>query len=160
MLLAWRAGAISWAGSGVLLAAALLLHAGVNVLNDYYDFTLGYDTPAAAGDSGLLTGGVVRPAYMRRWGHAYLAAGALLGVLLGVWRHPGLLALGGAGLAGAFFYSHRRGYKYRGVGEPCVFVLMGPLLFAAAWLAAAAGVAAGASVRLPGDRHPADQQPA
>lgn len=123
---------VTWLLFLPMLLCALLLHAGCNLLNDYYDFVLGFDTAEACGSSGLLTEGIVRPEYMRRWGRFYLFAGAVAGLLLAAARGGPLLLMGLAGVAGAGFYSHRRGYKYKGLGEPFVFVLMGPLLFGGA----------------------------
>lgn len=127
---------VAWIVFPLTLLCALLLHAGVNLLNDYYDFILGFDTQQAVGSSGLLTEGIVEPAYMLRWGRFYLACAAAAGLMLSAARGWPLFAAGLAGFAGAWFYSHRRGYKYMGLGEPLVFVLMGPLLFGAAHYAA------------------------
>lgn len=127
---------VAWPLFPLMLLCALLLHAGVNLLNDYYDFILGFDTAEASGSSGLLTEGVVRPAYMLRRGRFYLFAGAAAGLILTAVRGWPLLMAGAAGLAGAWFYSHRDGYKYKGLGEPFVFILMGPLLFGGSFYAA------------------------
>jgi 1,4-dihydroxy-2-naphthoate octaprenyltransferase len=123
---------VVWAFFPLMLFCALLLHAGVNLLNDYYDFILGFDTAEARGSSGLLTEGLVRPEYMLNRGRFYIFAGAAAGLLLAAARGWPLLLMVGTGLAGAWFYSHRSGYKYKGLGEPFVFFLMGPLLFYAA----------------------------
>ncbi len=131
---------VAWTLLPLMLFCALLLHAGVNLLNDYYDFVLGFDTTEARGSSGLLTEGVVRPDYMRRWGRFYIFSGASAGLLLAAARGWPLLLMGIAGLAGAWFYSHRKGYKYKGLGEPFVFVLMGLLLFGGAFYTAAGTV--------------------
>jgi len=128
-----------------MLFCALLLHAGVNLLNDYYDFTLGFDTAKACGSSGLLTEGVVHPAYMLKWGRFYIFAGAAAGLLLAAIRGWSLLIAGLTGTAGAWFYSHRAGYKYKGLGEPFVFILMGPLLFDGAFYAATGTLTVGAA---------------
>ena len=120
---------VMWSLFPLMLLFALLLHAGVNVLNDYYDFTLGFDTAEASGSSGLLLEGIVPPAYMLRWGRFYIFAGATAGLLLAALRGWPLLLAGVAATAGAWFYSNRVGFKYKGLGEPFVFILMGPLLF-------------------------------
>lgn len=120
-----------------MLVSALLLHAGTNLLNDYYDYVLGFDTAAAVGSSGLLAAGIVVPSYLWRWGLGYLMAGGVAGLALAAaLRLPWLVLLGACGWGGAFFYSHRYGYKYKGLGEPLVFLLMGPLLFCATYLVA------------------------
>lgn len=128
---------VTWPLFPLMLLCALLLHAGVNLLNDYYDFTLGFDTDEASGSSGLLTKGVVRPSYMLHWGRFYIFSGVATGLLPAALRGWPLLVAGAAGAAGAWFYSHRNGYKYKGLGEPFVFILMGPLLFSSAFYAAA-----------------------
>lgn len=128
-LLANRSQSADWSLCAPMLLCALLLHAGVNLLNDYYDFILGFDTVEARGSSGLLTAGLVSPGWMLGWGRFYLLAGAGIGLALVAVRGPPLLLAGSVGVVGAWFYSHRHGYKYKGWGEPCVFLLMGPLLF-------------------------------
>jgi 1,4-dihydroxy-2-naphthoate octaprenyltransferase len=136
---------VAWPLFPLMLFCALLLHAGVNLLNDYYDFTLGFDTNDASGSSGLLTKGVVRPVYMLKWGRFYVFAGATTGLFLAAVRGWPLLIAGLAGTAGAWFYSHRSGYKYKGLGELFVFVLMGPLLFDGAFYTATGTLTAGAA---------------
>ena len=133
---------VAWPLFPLMLFCALLLHAGVNLLNDYYDFILGFDTAEARGSSGLLTEGIVKSEYMLRWGRFYLFAGAAAGLLLVTACGWPLLLIGIAGLAGAWFYSHRCGYKYKGLGEPFVFILMGPLLFGGAFYTATGTVTA------------------
>jgi len=135
---------VAWPLFPLMLFCALLLHAGVNLLNDYYDFVLGFDTAKARGSSGLLTEGIVKPEYMLRRGRFYLFAGAAAGLLLVTACGWPLLFMGTAGLTGAWFYSHRSGYKYKGLGEPFVFILMGPLLFGGAFYAATGTLTAGA----------------
>lgn len=134
---------VSWLLFPLMLLCALMLHAGVNLLNDYYDFTLGFDTSEASGSSGLLTEGVVRPTYMLKWGRLYIFSGTATGLLLTALRGWPLLIAGLAGVTGAWFYSHRRGYKYKGLGEPFVFILMGPLLFEGAFYTATGTLTAG-----------------
>ncbi|MGE4487926.1 MAG: prenyltransferase [Kiritimatiellales bacterium] len=137
--------AVDWRLFPLMLFCALLLHAGVNLLNDYYDFTLGFDTPEARGSSGLLTGKKVAPVYMLVWGRFYVFGGIFTGLILAALRGWPLLAAGIAGAAGAWFYSNRIGYKYKGLGEPFVFILMGPLLFDGAFYAATGTVTANAA---------------
>lgn len=136
---------VAWPLFPLMLFCALLLHAGVNLLNDYYDFILGFDTAEASGSSGLLTERIVRPAYMLHWGRFYLFAGAAAGLMLAAVRGWPLLVAGLAGIAGAWLYSHRHGYKYKGLGEPFVFILMGPLLFDSAFYTATGTLTAGAT---------------
>lgn len=128
----------------LMLLCALLLHAAVNVLNDAYDYLLGFDTDQACGSSGLLLEGDVTPEWMLGWGRFYLGCAAVGGGILVAIRGWPLLVAGACGLAGAAFYSHPKGYKYKGLGEPLVFLLMGPLLFGSALVATAGVLPAGA----------------
>ncbi len=135
---------VLWPLLAPMLISALLLHAGVNVLNDYYDFVLGFDTEEASGSSGVLQSGTVQPRTLLRQGQICLAAACAAGLPLLVVRGGPLAAAALTGLAGAFFYSHPQGYKYRGLGEPLVFLQMGPLLFLSAVYAACGRVPAAA----------------
>lgn len=123
----------------LMLLSALLLHAGANLLNDYYDDRLGFDTPSAPGSGKRSAEKRISPDTLRRRGHHCLAAGAATGLVLALWREPWLLPPGACGVLGAYSYSHPHGGKYRGLGEPMVFLLMGPILFGSAFLAAGGG---------------------
>lgn len=148
LIVRWRQPeALAWAGFALMLLAGLLLHAGVNVLNDYHDFQRGLDTVATQGGSGVLTKGLIKPATLRRWGIGYLAAGSLAGLSLAWLISWWLLLPSFLGLLGSYFYSHAHGYKYIGLGEPLVFLLMGPLLFCSA-IVAAGGVFNGQALLL------------
>lgn len=129
---------VQWTLFPLILLSGTLLHAGTNLLNDYYDHTLGFDTDEAVGSSGVIQANLVPPAYMLFHGRLYIALGALFGIPLVLLRGLPMLLIGIIGICGAFFYSHPRGYKYKGIGEPAVFLLMGPLLFTAATYTAAA----------------------
>lgn len=137
---------VLWPLLAPMLISALLLHTGVNVLNDYYDFVLGFDTDEASGASGVLQSGRVAPRTLLRQGQISLAAGCIAGLPLLAVRGWPVLPAALAGLAGAFFYSHPKGYKYKGLGEPLVFLLMGPLLFLTAVYAACGTVPSAAAL--------------
>ena len=120
----------------LMLACALLLHAGVNLLNDYYDLILGFDSGAAHGAGGVMQEGLLETSAVLRAGRGCVIAGAVVGLVLAALRGWILLPMGAVGVAGAWFYTHPRGYKYLGLGEVLVFFLMGPLLFLGAARAA------------------------
>ena len=131
-----RGFGVQWPLFPLILFSGILLHAGTNLLNDYYDYTLGFDTEEASGSSGVIQEKLVSERTMLFRGRLYLAMGGLLGLPLILLRGLPLLLIGIIGICGAYFYSHPRGYKYKGIGEPAVFLLMGPLLFAAAFYTA------------------------
>jgi 1,4-dihydroxy-2-naphthoate octaprenyltransferase len=128
-------GEILWWTVPVYLAAALLFHAGTNVLNDYYDYRSGVDGPNDPDPTHAISRGIVTPRYMLVSGHIYFGLGVVLGTLIAVVRGPVFWAVGLTGALGAYLYTGRRfSLKYRGLGDLSVFVLMGPaLVFTGVW---------------------------
>jgi 1,4-dihydroxy-2-naphthoate octaprenyltransferase len=122
-------GQVVWAFLPLMLLSATLLHAGTNLLNDYYDYALGFDTEDANGASGVIQDGTMPEKEMLVRGRLYVLLGALAGLFFVVVYGYPILVLGALGVCGAYFYSHPRGYKYMGLGEVAVFGLMGLALF-------------------------------
>ncbi|MFW5694781.1 MAG: prenyltransferase [Alkalispirochaeta sp.] len=120
---------ILWWTVPVYAAAALLFHAGTNVLNDYYDYLHGVDGPDDDDPTHVIPRGIVTPRYMLVSGHVYFAAAILLGSVIALVRGPVFWITGMAGAAGAYFYTnHRISLKYRALGDLTVFLLMGPVM--------------------------------
>ncbi|MBK9160867.1 MAG: prenyltransferase [Nitrosomonadales bacterium] len=111
----------------VTLLFALLAHAGVNVLNDYYDALNGTDAQNTGrifpftGGSRFIQNGVLTPAQTRNFGFALLAGVALAGLWLMARSAPQLLYVGLTGLFIGWAYSAPP-FKLvsRGLGELCV----------------------------------------
>jgi 1,4-dihydroxy-2-naphthoate octaprenyltransferase len=122
-------GAFSWALFLAALFAALFLHVATNVTNEIYDVRQGVDSITSPRASHAIIKGKVTERQARA-----LVAGAFgLATGLGVWlilqRGWPVLALGVIGMAGGFFYTAPPlQYKYRALGLPLVFLLMGPLM--------------------------------
>ncbi len=111
------------------LLAALLLHIGTNVTNEIYDVRRGIDTITSPRASHALLKG--RLSERGAFGLAYTAFALAAGV--GVWliieRGWPVAALGVAGLVGGLGYTAPPlEYKYRALGLPLVFLLMGPVM--------------------------------
>ncbi len=120
--------------SFLFLICLAFIHAGVNILNDYYDYTKGVDYPGAPGPSGLLTDGTVKPGLFLFSGRAHLTAGICLGLVLVLLKGLPLLIPSIAGVLIAWFYTHSGpNLKYSGLGEAAVFLAMGPLIGMAAY---------------------------
>jgi 1,4-dihydroxy-2-naphthoate octaprenyltransferase len=109
------------------LLFALVAHAGVNVLNDYYDHLNGTDAANVerifpfTGGSRFIQNSVISARETARLGYALLAAVVAAGLLLTVWAGPGLLAIGLAGLLIGWAYSAPPlELNSRGLGEACV----------------------------------------
>lgn len=124
-----------WHGGGgfdtalalVTLLFALLAHAGVNVLNDYYDALNGTDAQNTerifpfTGGSRFIQNGVLTQAQTRNFGFALFAGVVLAGLWLMARTAPQLLYVGLAGLFIGWAYSAPP-FKLnsRGLGELCV----------------------------------------
>ncbi len=107
----------------------VLLQIGTNVINEIYDVRKGVDSITSPRASlALVTGRVRERAAFWLAGSAFAAATAI-GVGLIVFRGWELLLLGLIGLVGGWGYTAPPlQYKYRAVGLPLVFCLMGPLM--------------------------------
>lgn len=127
--------AVAWHGgmpfdiplATVTLLFALLAHAGVNVLNDYYDALNGTDEHNTerifpfTGGSRFIQNGVLTVAQTRNFGFALLACVAVAGLWLMARSAPQLLYIGLAGLFIGWAYSAPPfRLNSRGLGELCV----------------------------------------
>lgn len=106
---------------------ALLAHAGVNVLNDYYDSLNGTDAQNTerifpfTGGSRFIQNGVMTQNEMRNYGFALMACVAAAGLWLMARSAPQLLYVGLAGLFIGWAYSAPPfRLNSRGLGELCV----------------------------------------
>jgi 1,4-dihydroxy-2-naphthoate octaprenyltransferase len=107
----------------------VLLQIGTNVVNDIYDVRKGIDTITSPRAShALVTGRVKERSAFLLAGTAFAIA-VLIGLGLVAVRGWPLVLLGLAGLVGGWGYTAPPlQYKYRALGLPLVFVLMGPLM--------------------------------
>ncbi|GAB6945268.1 hypothetical protein JCM14467A_20500 [Vulcanisaeta sp. JCM 14467] len=103
----------------IAIAGALLLHASVNVLNDYYDFMQGIDSPNSPTviyRRQPLVMGSVSPSFARNLGLSLIIAGASLGTYLTIAESYLILIFG---LLGVFLLYAYTGspftLKYRGL---------------------------------------------
>ncbi len=120
---------IVWLTAFVTVVFALLAHAGVNVLNDYYDALNGTDEMNTervfpyTGGSRFIQNGVLTLAQTARFGVALFAAVMLAGIWLAASSGSGLLVIGLAGLVIGWGYSASPlKLNSRGAGELCVMV--------------------------------------
>jgi 1,4-dihydroxy-2-naphthoate octaprenyltransferase len=111
------------------LVAGMLLQIGTNVVNEIYDVRKGIDTITSPRASHALVTGRVKEQ------SAFLLAGTSFAIAIGIGiglaavRGWPLVLLGLAGLVGGWGYTAPPlQYKYRALGLPLVFVLMGPLM--------------------------------
>lgn len=111
------------------LTGALAVHAGTNMVNDYYDHINGVDNADSLGPSKAIQQGLLTPRQMLVGGIVAFASGAAIGLGLAATRGWQVLLLGLVCLPLAFFYT---GWPlrlaYRGMGEIIVGVFMGPVM--------------------------------
>jgi 1,4-dihydroxy-2-naphthoate octaprenyltransferase len=119
--------AIVWPTAVATIVFALLAHAGVNVLNDYYDALNGTDAINTervfpyTGGSRFIQNGVLTLEQTARFGVTLFAVVMIAGVWLTTVSGAGLLAIGLAGLAIGWAYSAPPlKLNSRGLGELCV----------------------------------------
>lgn len=144
-------GIFNWTLFIATAIASLFLHIGTNVINEIYDVRKGVDTITSPRASHALLKGRLSEREAFRLAYAAFAVSALIGVYLIYVRGLPLLALGLAGLAGGFGYTAPPlQYKYRALGVPLVFALMGPLMVLGAYYAISGAFSwAGLAVSVP-----------
>ena len=127
---------VRWWLLPVALVALALLHAATNACNDVEDGARGLDPPDKVNNSGVFSNGLMTTAQGRRLYGALFGVTFLIGVLLSVLQGWPLLIIGVIGLLGGWLYTGGpRPYKYDGLGDPVIVLLMGPLLTQGAYTA-------------------------
>jgi 1,4-dihydroxy-2-naphthoate octaprenyltransferase len=116
------------------LFGSLFIHIGTNLINDYYDYVNGVDTPETLGPSQVIQRGLLTAGEVYWGGIATFAVGSFLGlILVGLCGWP-ILALGVVSvLAGYFYTANPVSLAYIALGEATVFVFMGPVIVVGAY---------------------------
>jgi 1,4-dihydroxy-2-naphthoate octaprenyltransferase len=116
------------------LAASVLLHIGTNITNEIYDVRNGVDSiTSPRASQSLLKGRITEREAFNLIAGSFLMA-MLLGVALIAARGWQVALLGLLGLALGYGYTAPPfQYKYRALGLPLVFILMGPLMVVGAY---------------------------
>lgn len=122
-------GSFSWVLFAAALVASVLLQIGTNVTNEIYDVRKGIDTIVSPRASHAIVEGKMRETEAFSIVAASFAAAVAIGVWLIAVRGWPVALLGLLGLLAGFGYTGPPfAYKYRALGVPLVFVLMGPLM--------------------------------
>jgi 1,4-dihydroxy-2-naphthoate polyprenyltransferase len=129
-------GRMHWLLFVAALIGALGLHIGTNVTNEIYDVRQGIDSITSPRMSMAILKGRVseRDAFVIAWSGFLVAL--LMGIFLTLQRGWPIVLLGLIGFIGGYFYTAPPfQLKYRAVGLPLVFVLMGPLMVVGSYFA-------------------------
>jgi 1,4-dihydroxy-2-naphthoate octaprenyltransferase len=135
--LAWHDGRFDLGLFLLALAGAVFLHSGTNVVNEVYDVRRGIDTITSPRASHAILKGRISERGALWLAALFFAAAVGVGLALVITRGWPIVALGLIGLAGGYFYTAPPfEYKYRALGVPLVFLLMGPLMTVGGYFAA------------------------
>jgi 1,4-dihydroxy-2-naphthoate octaprenyltransferase len=118
------------------LAGGMLLHSGTNVINEVYDVRRGVDTITSPRMSHAVLKGRVSERGAYAFALGLFAAAVVIGTYL-VWlRGPAIVGLGLVGVVAGYTYTAPPfQYKYRAMGVPIVFLLMGPTMVVGSYFA-------------------------
>jgi len=116
------------------LAGALAVQIGTNLINDYYDYAKGVDSPESVGGSRVIQQELLTPGEVWWGGIAAFAIGAAFGLILVYRCGWPVLLLGIASVAAGYFYTASPvSLAYVALGELTVFVFMGPIIVLGAY---------------------------
>ena len=116
------------------LAGAVAIHAGTNLVNDYFDHVKGTDSETSLGPRGVIQRGMLQPRAVLAGGVVCFGIGGAIGLVIAAMTGWPVLALGVASmLAGYFYTASPFSLAYRGLGEVVVFVFMGPVIVMGAY---------------------------
>lgn len=136
----------AWWTFPLVVVASLAVHAGTNLINDYYDYELGIDREGTLGGSGVLTGQLLSKQAVLKGAWVAFAISGAIGLGLVALRGLPMLVIGLVGLVGGYLYSGGpKGYKYIALGDIMVFILMGTLMVLGSELAISGQVTARAA---------------
>ena len=126
---------LHWGYAILTVIGAVLVHAGINVLNDYYDALSGTDAINKdrlfpfTGGSRFIQNGLFSPRHTAQYGAVLLSLGAVIGSWLALASGPGLWLIGLAGVFIGWAYSAPPlSLVSRGLGELSVALGFGVLI--------------------------------
>ena len=133
-VIAWHDGYVNSTLFLLALIGSVAIQAGTNLSNEYFDYVQGVDKPDSLGPAGVILQGELKPEQVLRAAILSFAVGVVLGLYI-VWQvGVVVLLLGLASLLAAWFYTAKPlTLGYRGLGEPEVFIFMGPIMVTASY---------------------------
>lgn len=118
----------------LVLVGAILVHAGVNVISDYFDYKKGADRWDTLGSSRVLVEGVIKPENALLWGILLIVLSIIIGGIIWYLIRFSMVfvyLVGIGAVMGLFYTFVGFGWKYLGLGDLAVFVAWTGILFGA-----------------------------
>ncbi|MCD4780286.1 MAG: 1,4-dihydroxy-2-naphthoate octaprenyltransferase [Candidatus Omnitrophica bacterium] len=120
---------VVWGLLPVFLLCSVLIHAGTNLINDYYDYENDVDKGYAFGSSGVLVSRKLEPQQLKKGAWIVFVLAFVLGLIIVFMRGWPIFILGVLGIIAGFFYTASPfAYKYVALGDLFVFLFMGIFL--------------------------------
>jgi len=104
----------------------ILIHAGTNLINDYYDYIMGIDHDFSASSTYKKVKDFLHINEFYRTGIICFLASVPFGLTLSLYRGWIIFIIGSIGALAGFFYTAKPiNYKHYGLGGPSIFLWMG-----------------------------------
>ncbi|MBO8128283.1 MAG: 1,4-dihydroxy-2-naphthoate octaprenyltransferase [Peptococcaceae bacterium] len=110
------------------LIGGVLIQAGTNLVNTYYDYKNGVDTEDWVNTAPVLIKNWIEPYKVLFMGFVCFGLALAIGIYLMTLRGIVLLLVGLFGILAGYHYTGGLAYKYKGLGSLLVFFLMGPVM--------------------------------
>lgn len=126
---AYEGTSADWRLMPLIVIASLSIHAATNLVSEYFDYIKNVDKDYTFGGSRVIVEGKLSARQTLLGGLVLFALTAAIGLIFIYLRGWPILMLGVIGMMGGIFYTATPvGYKYFGLGDLMVFILMGPLM--------------------------------
>jgi 1,4-dihydroxy-2-naphthoate polyprenyltransferase len=113
----------------LVIVASVLVHAGSNLVNDYYDHIKGADAPHQLGRGGMIQRGLISPRAILVFGLVLFTIATAIGLVIVYIVGWQVLLFALPSLAAAYLYTGGpKPLAYVALGEVTVFVFMGPMI--------------------------------
>lgn len=118
----------------LVMLASVLVQAGSNLVNDYFDYVRGADKPAALGRGGFIQRGIISPRAIFVFGLVLFGIAAVIGFAIVFIVGWPVLLFALPSLAAAYLYTGGpKPLGYVALGEATVFLFMGPVILAGSY---------------------------
>ena len=118
----------------LVVVASVVVHAGSNLVNDYYDHVKGADAPHQLGRGGMIQRGLISPRAILIFGLVLFAVATAIGMYIVYLVGWPVLLFALPSLAAAYFYTGGpKPLGYVALGEATVFIFMGPVIVAGSY---------------------------